>query len=130
MESAPFPGRHKQPQLAYDELRVQIALGTLPPEYIRSQVSNPEILDRLANLPDEEVRKAVALHPNVRADTLMRLIGDPTTGTPLLVLLAAHPKVPENMLMKLANHKDPRVSEEAKGILFIRSKGRIDIQDD
>ncbi len=130
MDDTPYPGRNKKPRLDFDELNMQIALGTLPPEYIRAQVHDPEILDRLANLPDEEVRVVVAVHPRVCLDTLLKLIKDPTTSSSLLVLLAAHSKIPEKILVKLANHKDPRVSEEAKGVLFIRSKGRIDIQDD
>lgn len=113
-----------------DELKVQIALGTLPAEYIRYQVSDPEILDNLANLPDDAVRMAVAKHPNVKLETLMRLVEDPSTNTALLILLAAHPKVSIEGLRKLATHKNPRVSEEAKGVLFIRSKGHIDLQDD
>ena len=122
--------RDRKPRLNLDELKVQIALGTLPPEYIRAQVHDPEILDKLANLPDDNVRFAVAAHPNVRSETLMRLVEDHKTCTALLVLLAAHSKMPEEVLCKLATHKDPLVSEEAKGVLFIRSKGHIDIQDD
>ncbi|KKL94624.1 hypothetical protein LCGC14_1862830 [marine sediment metagenome] len=127
-DTPPYPGR--RPRLDFDELKMQIALGTLPPEYIGLQVHDPEVLDRLANLPDEDIRAAVAVHPKVRLSTLLRLIEDSTTGSTLLVLLAAHSKVPEEVLFKLAKHKDPRVSEEAKGVLFIRSKGRINIQDD
>ncbi|KKK96047.1 hypothetical protein LCGC14_2666700 [marine sediment metagenome] len=130
MYDTPCPGRNRKPRLDYEELKMQIALGTLPPEYIRAQVHDPEVLDRLANLPDEEVRTAVAVHPKVRLDTLLRLVEDPTTSTPLLVLLAAHSKMTKEVLFKLAEHKDPRVSEEAKGVLFIRSKGHINIQDD
>lgn len=129
MNGVQYP-EHRKPRLNFDELQVQIALGTLPPEYIRTQVFDPEVLDKLANLPDEEIRAAVAVHPRVSLITLQRLVEDPTTGTSLLVLLAAHSKIPEKILFKLAKHRDPRVSEEAKGVLFIRSKGRIDIQDD
>jgi len=123
-------GRGKgKPLLSYDELKVQIALGTIPPEYIRDQVYDPEILDNLANLPDDNVRKAVAAHPNVRLDTLMRLVEDSSTPPSLLILIAAHPKMSVEGLHKIATHKNPMVSEEAKGVLFIRSKGSIDIQD-
>ena len=130
MDDVPYSGRNKKPQLDYDELSVQIALGTLPSEYIRAQVHDPKVLDRLANLSDDKVRIAVATHPNIHLNTLLKLIKDPTSSISLLVLLTAHSKIPEKILFKLANHKDPRVSEEAKGVLFIRSKGHINIQDD
>ena len=129
MNDIPYPG-HRKPRLNFDELKVQIALGTIPPEYIRAQVTDPEILDRLANLPDDKVRAAVAVHPNVKLDTLLRLLKDTTTAISLIVLIAAQPKITIEVLQKLATHKNPRVSEEAKGVLFIRSKGHIDIQDD
>ncbi|KKL71562.1 hypothetical protein LCGC14_2093650, partial [marine sediment metagenome] len=76
------------------------------------------------------VRAAVAVHPNVKLDTLLRLLKDTTTAISLIVLIAAQPKITIEVLQKLATHKNPRVSEEAKGVLFIRSKGHIDIQDD
>lgn len=120
----------KKSRLDPDEIRMQIALGTIPPEYIRTQVHDPEILDKLANLPDEKILMVIAAHPKVYLNTLMRLVEDSSAGTDLLVLLAAHSKMPIEMLHKLATHKNPLVSEEAKGVLFIRSKGRIDIQDD
>ena len=131
MHDTPYPGRNRnrKPRLDYDELRVQIALGTLPPEYIGTQVHDPEVLDMLANLPDEDVRTAVAVHPKVRLATLLRLVEDPITDTPLLVLLAAHSKMAKEILFKLAKHKDPQVSEEAKGVLLIRRKGRTVIQE-
>ena len=130
MNNFPLYPRHRKPRLNFDELKMQIALGTLPREYIRVQVSDPEVLDRLARLPDEEVRTEVAMHPKVRLETLMRLVNDPITSISLLILLAAHSKIPEEVLYKLVEHKDPAVREEAKGVLFIRSKGHIDIQDD
>ena len=109
-------GSKDLPRLSFDE--------------IRAQVHDPEILDKLANLPDEKVRIAVASHPRVRVETLIRLLEDPTTEIPLLILLASYPQMPIEILHKLAKHKNPMVSEEAKGVLFIRSKGHIDIQDD
>ena len=129
MNDMPYPG-HRKPRLNFDELKVQIALGTIPPEYIRVQVNDPEILDKLANLSDDKVRAAIAVHPNVKLDTLMKFVKNPTTAISLLILLAAHPKITIEVLQKLATHKNPRVSEEAKGVLFIRSQGHIDIQDD
>ncbi len=124
-----FRGEKFSP-LSSDELEVQIALGTLPSKYIRIYVKDPEILDKLANLPDEQVRFAVAGHPNVSLDTLMKMVKDPSTSTNLLILLAAHSKMPLDEIYKFTKHKNPLVNEEARGILFIRSKGRIDIQDD
>jgi len=60
----------------------------------------------------------------------MRLVEDTNARIDLLILLTAHPKMSTETLHKLATHKDPRVSGEAKGVLFIRSKGHIDIQDE
>ncbi len=125
-----YPERGKRkPRLSYAELKIQIALGTIPPEYIRTQVYDPEVLDKLVNLPDDNVRKAVAAHPNVSLDTLMKLVKDSSTLPSLLILIAVHPKMSIEGLRKIAEHKNPMVSEEAKGVLFIRSKGSIDIQD-
>ena len=121
---------NKKPRLSYDEIKLQIALGTIPPEYIRAQVLDPEILDKLANLPDDDVRYAVAVHPRVYLTTLLRLLNNPKSPQRLLIAIAANRKMPIEELYKLAEHKNPMVKEEAKGVLFIRSKGHIDIQDD
>jgi len=129
MNDTPYLG-HRKPRLNFDELKVQIAICAVPTEYIREQVTLPEILDMLAKVPDDQVRAAVAVHPNVKLDTLLRLLKDTTTAISLIVLIAAQPKITIEVLQKLATHKNPRVSEEAKGVLFIRSKGHIDIQDD
>lgn len=120
---------NEKPRMDFDEIKMQIALGTIPPEYIKTHVCNPEILDKLANILDDNVRFAVAVHPHVKLETLMRLLEESADNIPSLVLIAAHPKIPIEVLYKLAKHKNPQVSEEAKGVLFIRSKGRIDIQD-
>lgn len=124
------PERGRKPRLSWDELKVQIALGTIPPEYIRAQVHDPEILDKLANLPDDRVRDVIATHPSTQAKTLVKLVEDPKAPAALLIAIAAQPNLPIEKLYKLAEHKNPLVSEEAKGVLYIRSKGVIDIQDD
>ena len=126
-----YPGESnkKKPRLSFDEIKIQIALGTIPPEYIRAQVYDPEILDKLANLPDDEIRFAVAIHPKVCLDTLMRLINNPNSPQKLLIAIVGSLKIPTEELHKLVKHKNPMVSEEARGVLFIRSQGRIDIQD-
>ncbi len=122
--------RMKKPQLNLDELKVQIALGTIPPKCIRTQVHDPEILDKLANLPDDEVRAIIAIHPNAAVKTLVRLAKGPNIPRVTLIAIVARPELPVEMLYRLSKHKDFRVREEAKGVLFIRSKGSIDIQDD
>ena len=121
---------YRKPRLSWDELEMQIALGTIPPEYIRAQVWDPEILDKLANLPDDKVQAVIAIHPNTNIKTLIKLVEDPNVRIDTLIVITANSKLPIEMLYRLLRHKDPRVSEEAKGCLHIRSKGFIDIQDD
>ena len=82
-------------QLSLDEIKVQLALGTMSPNSILERVSDPKILMILSNSNDDNIRFAVA----------------------------AHLRTPKSVLIKLTKDKNAVVAEEAKGMLFIRSKG-------
>ena len=85
-----------------------------------SRISDPEILDRLAEAPYTDMRVAAAANPAATQDTLKLTAGD--RSSEVRDATALNPACPMPVLASLAEDYDPAVAATARDVLWTRTR--------